>query len=803
MIKYVLFITISLLFNLNVYSQLISDNLVPQSSELNSESYKSFTFDGAWCWFSDPRAVYYEGKHKRTYSSWVDSHGDVITAYYDHETEEIKTVVIEDDFERDDHDSPALLFSPEGRLMVFFAKHSSPSPIQLIKMKNPEDISSWNQKDLELNDFEKYKGFKSTYTYTSPVMLSAENNRIYLFWRGMDFKPNYSYSDDLGETWSKGGIFILPERIYELRRPYVKISSNGNDKILFAFTDGHPRLENENSIYFMYYKNGHLFNVKGEKIGKMDEEPIAPSDASLVYDASITKEKSWIWDVAVDKNDNPVLVYSKFLDDENHIYSYSKWNGKKWITSDLINSGKWFPQTIEGEKEKEPNYSGGIIIDHENTNEVYLSVKRDSVFEIEKWTNIDGTDWKSEFITENSYKDNVRPFAVLNAQTGNPLQILWMQNTRYIHYKDYFSSIKMNILSPEIKDPLNIEDVKSIMRQTADWQIANPISSVSKLNWHYGAFYIGLEALYETVKEDRYLNEIMNIGQQHDWKILEHIFNADRLTIADVYAWLYEIKKDPEMIATAKWVMDIHKMRTVKPDPTFDSNDYRFEWWTWCDALFMAPPSFARMYEATGDTSYLKYAVDTWEVTSDYLYSKEDSLFFRDDRFFDKKSENGKKIFWCRGNGWVAAGLARMLNIIPISDPSRSKFENQYKEMTHKLLSLQKDHGLWTASLYDPEQLPLGESSGSAFFTYSLAWGINNGLLEKEIFEPAVKKAWSSLCANVNEWGRLGFVQQVAGDPYPFFEDQYHVYATGAFLLCGKEMIRLLEEKDINNTIIK
>jgi rhamnogalacturonyl hydrolase YesR len=208
------------------------------------------------------------------------------------------------------------------------------------------------------------------------------------------------------------------------------------------------------------------------------------------------------------------------------------------------------------------------------------------------------------------------------------------------------------------------------------------------------------------------------------------------------------------------------------------------------------------MYEVTGDSSYLKYAIDTWEITSDYLYSKEDSLFFRDDRFFNKKSENGKKIFWGRGNGWVIAGLARMLNIIPPSDPSRNKFETQYKEMAHKLLSLQKEHGLWTASLYDPEQLPLGESSGSAFFTYSLAWGINNGLLEKEIFEPAVKKAWTSLCANVNEWGRLGFVQQVAGDPYPFFEDQWHVYATGAFLLCGKEMIKLLE-KNINNSDLK
>ncbi|MGD8777901.1 MAG: glycoside hydrolase family 88 protein [Ignavibacteria bacterium] len=785
----IFFISSSLLI-----SQELSNVELNKEDGNNSESYQSFTFDGAWCWFSDPRAVYYEGEHKRTYASWVDSHGDILAGYYDHDTKKITTTVLDDNFEKDDHTSPSLIFTPEGKLMVFYVKHSTANPIILVTMKNAEDISSWDKKELVLNDQEKYEGYQSTYTYASPVMLSKENNRIYLFWRGMDYKPNYSYSNDMGKTWSKGRIFILPERIYQLRRPYLKVTSNGKDRIAFAFTDGHPRKENENSIYYMYYKDGFVFNVNNEKIGTLGENAITPRKASVVYDAVITKEKAWIWDVAFDKDENPILVYAKFPDDENHIYSYAKWNGENWVTSDLINSGKWFSETEEGTVEREPNYSGGIFIDHENTNVVYLSANRDSVFEIEKWTNTNGTNWKSEAITDGSSKDNVRPFAVLNAKEDNPLQVLWMQNTHYAHYTDYFASIKTNLLSMQIADPLDVEGIRNLMRQTADWQLANPIKE-SFLDWHYGAFYIGMEALYETVKEDRYLNEMINVGQDHNWKVLNHIFNADRLTIADVYTWLYEIKKDPEMIDITRWVMDIHKVRTVKADPTYDTNDYRFEWWTWCDALFMAPPSFARMYQATGDTSYLKYAIDNWWTTSNYLYSKEDSLFYRDDRFFDKKSENGKKIFWCRGNGWVAAGLARMLNIIPKSDPSRTKFENQYKEMANKLLYLQRDHGLWTASLYDPEQLPMGESSGSAFYTYALTWGINNGLLDKEAFEPAVKKAWSALCANVNEWGRLGYVQQVAGDPYPFFEHQWQVYATGAFMLCGKEMITLLSNE--------
>ena len=136
--------------------------------------------------------------------------------------------------------------------MVFFTKHGGNNPTWLFIMKSPENILEWDKKELYLNDTAYYSGFTSENTYVNPVMLSGENNRIYLFWRGIDNKPHYSVSDDLGETWSKGRIFILPERIYSMRRPYVKVESNHKDKIVFAFTDGHPNMENENSIYCMY-----------------------------------------------------------------------------------------------------------------------------------------------------------------------------------------------------------------------------------------------------------------------------------------------------------------------------------------------------------------------------------------------------------------------------------------------------------------------------------------------------------------------------------------------------------------------
>jgi hypothetical protein len=317
----------------------------------------------------------------------------------------------------------------------------------MYKSKNPEDITEWkNPVIIAKNDTLKYPDFSKSYTYMNPVKLSAEKGRIFLFWRGLDGKPTYSTSEDNGETWSTGKIFVMPERVYTFRRPYVKIYSDGKAKIHIAFTDGHPRNEKENSIYYMYYQNGAFYKTNGQKIAGENEVPVTPRQADVAYDATVTRQKGWIWDLAADENGLPSMVYTKFPNDSNHIYCHTKWNGKAWITSNLINSSKWFPTTPEGKTEPEPNYSGGMSIDHENNHILYLSVKRNEIFEIEKWTSAkDGKSWTVEFITKDSAKDNIRPFAIRNAKDGNPLQIIWMSIDKYVHYTNYKTSLLTNI----------------------------------------------------------------------------------------------------------------------------------------------------------------------------------------------------------------------------------------------------------------------------------------------------------------------------------------------------------------------
>lgn len=775
---------------------LVAQDLVKTShrktAAYDAESFRSVTFDGGWCWFSDPRAVYFEGKHKRTYTGWIDSYGDIHIAYYDHDNHEIKSKVLYDKLETDDHDNPVILINKDGKLNVFFSKHAKNFPIQLYQSKYPEDIIEWQPPvALAINDTEMYKGLSNTYTYQNPVYLSEED-RYYIFWRGADFKPNYAVSDD-GVHFGKGKIFVLPERVYRDRRPYMKVSSDGKSRIDFAFTDGHPRDEKNNSIYYMYYSKGAFYRAGGQRI-KSIGEPVRPEEADVVYDAGKSgNPKAWIWDVAQDKNGKPSLVYAKFPDSANHIYCYARWDGKKWTNQELVNAGAYFEKDTTRNTEKEPNYSGGLAMDHEDPSVLYLSVKRDSVFEIEKWTALKGgKKWEIEPITKGSSKDNIRPFPVRNATQGNPLQVLWLTNTRYSHYTNFQSAIKMGLAPESPSSNLDSAEIIAVMQKAADWQLANP-SPADRTSWTWGAFYTGLSALYRTSHEDKYLNDLLNIGQQADWSLKKDPFNADQIVIGQSYLEAFMVRKDTAMLTSILKVLDMHLARPAEEiDVRFKENKNRYKNWSWCDALYMAPPAFARAFAITGKAQYLDYMDSNWWKTSDYLYSPGDSLFFRDDNFFDKKTPNGKRIFWGRGNGWVMGGLARIIPFLPESYKSRPKYIDQFRQMAYKILSLQQSHGLWTASLVDPESLPTGESSGSAFFTFALAWGINSGLLPRKDFGPAVKKAWQALVANVNQQGRLGYVQQIAGSPYPFYANQSHVYATGAFLLAGRQMIELV-----------
>jgi rhamnogalacturonyl hydrolase YesR len=181
-----------------------------------------------------------------------------------------------------------------------------------------------------------------------------------------------------------------------------------------------------------------------------------------------------------------------------------------------------------------------------------------------------------------------------------------------------------------------------------------------------------------------------------------------------------------------------------------------------------------------------------WWATVDALYSPGDRLFARDQSFRDLRERNGRSIYWARGNGWVVAGLARTLDLFPKDHPDYPRYVALYRDMMEAVLAAQQSDGLWRPGLLDPQTHPALETSGSSFYTFALAWGINRGLLDRTRFEPAVRRAWLALTECVNAEGKLEHVQPIGAAPEGFDPTHTEPFGVGAFLLAGSEVHRLV-----------
>jgi unsaturated rhamnogalacturonyl hydrolase len=343
-------------------------------------------------------------------------------------------------------------------------------------------------------------------------------------------------------------------------------------------------------------------------------------------------------------------------------------------------------------------------------------------------------------------------------------------------------------LSGEFTQPA----VLAIMKRVADWQLANP-SAHPATDWTQAAYYAGVMALASVSDDPKYYDAMVRMSQKNDWKPSTNlIYHADNHCVLQTYLEIYLQHGEGEMGVQSA----IKRCDYIIAHPPQNETDLDFskplarEKWTWCDALFMSPPMWVRLAAITHNREYLDYMNRRWWPTSEHLYDKEEHLYYRDDRFLKKREANGKKVFWCRGNGWVLGGLVRVLQYMPADYPDRPRYVSQFKEMAARLVKLQGQDGLWRASLLDPDSFPAPESSGSGFILYGLAWGVNQNLLARADYEPAIRKAWQGLVRCVDPNGRLGFVQPIGANPALLSATDAEVYGVGAFLLAGSEVYR-------------
>ena len=314
--------------------------------------------------------------------------------------------------------------------------------------------------------------------------------------------------------------------------------------------------------------------------------------------------------------------------------------------------------------------------------------------------------------------------------------------------------------------------------------------------WTRATYYEGLMALYYVHPDEAYYNYAVEWGESHEWKPtygLAYTRDGDHQCCGQTYIELYQLA--PE---------NTHWIEPITQCIDFIVEDEKVDDWSWIDAIQMAMPVYAKLGVVHQDTSYFRKMHEMYMFTktqhgTNGLYNTEDHLWYRDGDFDPPyTTPNGKDCYWSRGNGWVLAALVRVLDVIPDTLEYREEYLTTFREMAEALITIQREDGFWNPSLVDPDHFGSKETSGTAFFTYGLAWGINNGILDSATYMPTVLKAWNAMAYEaLHPDGFLGYVQGTGkqpGDGYPFLYDKpanFEDYGLGAFLLAGTEVFQL------------
>ena len=347
------------------------------------------------------------------------------------------------------------------------------------------------------------------------------------------------------------------------------------------------------------------------------------------------------------------------------------------------------------------------------------------------------------------------------------------------------------------------EEVISIIQQVNNyWQKNNPVHG--RAFWDNAAYHTGNMEAYFVTKNPEYLKFSEDWAIHNEWKGAksndkskwkytygetdEYVLFGDFQICFQVYADLYMIQQDPVKIARAIEVME-YQMSTSQ-------NDY---WW-WADGLYMVMPVMTKLYKITRNEVYLQKLKEYLNYSDSIMYDEEARLYYRDAKYVYPKHKtlSGKKDFWARGDGWVFAGLAKVLNDLPPNHADRNRYVSRFKAMAESIAACQQPEGYWTRSMLDAAHAPGPETSGTAFFTYGLLWGMNNRILDKSVYQPVVEKSWNYLTKTaLQSDGKVGYVQPIGEKAIPgqvVDANSTANFGVGAFLLAASEMVRYIKK---------
>lgn len=335
------------------------------------------------------------------------------------------------------------------------------------------------------------------------------------------------------------------------------------------------------------------------------------------------------------------------------------------------------------------------------------------------------------------------------------------------------------------------------------WQLQNPEHGRSF--WDNASYHTGNMEVVKLTGDETYRQFSEAWAVKNEWKGATSVNPAE---------WKYSYGETPEYVLFGDWqicfqtYIDLYKMNPdnlkiarAKEVMSYQVKSGKKDYWWWADGLYMVMPVMVKMYKLTGDPVYLEKLYSWFSYANSIMLDSADHLYFRDAKYIypKHKTSSGKKDFWSRGNGWVFAGLAKVLQDLPVTDMHREEYISIFRAMAGSLKNYQQAEGYWTRSILDSPQSPGYETSGTAFFTYGYFWGINNGYLDRLTFLPVAEKGWNYLLTvALQPEGKIGYVQPIGERAIPgqvVDKNSTSNFGVGAFLLAACERYRFLERK--------
>ena len=363
--------------------------------------------------------------------------------------------------------------------------------------------------------------------------------------------------------------------------------------------------------------------------------------------------------------------------------------------------------------------------------------------------------------------------------------------------------------------------IHNLMNRVNEYQLTHPWKETDD-NWIRGTYYTGVMAAYQATGEIKYLQQCNAWGEQLGWQIPglnpgQKASGVNLLTCGQTWLESYLEQEQHYKIRHIQAHLEDSSIRNAVSEP--------MEWYfeggrRYVDGLFTGPPALAMLYQITGEEKYLDW-MDAcfWDIYGQ-LFDLEERLFYRDVRYTPgypgeinerwirpdsipygearrsyvyQKSPGGEKVIWSRGNGWALAGTARVLKYLPTEKVNYARYKTLFLTMSAELKKRQQPDGFWYPNLADPHDYGTPESSGTGFFIYGLAWGINNGILPRDEYLSVVRKAWAALVSVVSAEGKVQYGQLVGASPYKILQEDSHEYVSGIFLLAASEMYKMSE----------